>query len=324
MHQPHPLEPTCKSPLRFPGGKSRAVSQLLWFLPAEPGTLVCPFFGGGSLELALAARGWRVHGFDAFEPLVHFWQAALTDPQALTDKVEACHPLTREQFCELQRSEPTAPLDQAARFFVLNRASFSGSTLSGGFSPGHPRFTQSSIERLRRFRAPNVWVERADFRQSIPRSIPNHPDALLFLDPPYCTPRRLYGRRGDLHEGFDHEALRELLGQRGRWILCYDDCGRVRQMYGGYAIRPLQWAYGMNRTKRSNEIVILSPDMADRAGTSQPRHPASVVRRAPRTVPPARRTDRGCGGVCELGRSAGIPGERRGRRAPVGSRSSNH
>jgi len=49
--------------LRYPGGKSRAVKQLLRFLPSEPGSMVSPFLGGGSFELAAAARGWRVHGY---------------------------------------------------------------------------------------------------------------------------------------------------------------------------------------------------------------------------------------------------------------------
>jgi hypothetical protein len=32
-------------------------------------------------------------------------------------------------------------------------------------------------------------------------------------------------------------------------------------MYGGHRIVPLEWAYGMSRSKRSNEVLILSNDL---------------------------------------------------------------
>ncbi|WMT84135.1 DNA adenine methylase [Wolbachia endosymbiont of Listronotus oregonensis] len=70
-----------KSPLRYPGGKSRAVSQIVnEYIPRGLPTLCSPFIGGGSIELALASRGTKVYGYDAFEPLVRFWQVLLKDP----------------------------------------------------------------------------------------------------------------------------------------------------------------------------------------------------------------------------------------------------
>ena len=229
--QPHPVtdRPSSRSPLRYPGGKSRAVAQLLPFFPEQPGELCSPFIGGGSLELALAARGWRVHGYDALGPLVDFWQCLLTTPQALADEVERYHPLSRERFYRLQEERFESQLERAAVFYVLNRASFSGSTMSGGMSPGHPRFTKSSIERLRSFTAPTVTVEQADFRDSIPK----HPTATIYADPPYPDAKSLYGRRGDLHDGFDHDGLRELLRSRDNWVLSCSDCPQVRRMYEG-------------------------------------------------------------------------------------------
>ncbi|MCG8626314.1 MAG: DNA adenine methylase, partial [Proteobacteria bacterium] len=59
-----------KSPLRYPGGKSRAVSMILGLLPAGIKTLASPFLGGGSIELAVASHGVKVYGYDIFKPLV--------------------------------------------------------------------------------------------------------------------------------------------------------------------------------------------------------------------------------------------------------------
>lgn len=78
-------------------------------------------------------------------------------------------------------------LNRAAVFFVLNRSSFSGITLSGGMSPGHPRFTESAIQRLREFRAPNLTVDSADFKDTLSR----FPNDFLYLDPPYANGERL-------------------------------------------------------------------------------------------------------------------------------------
>jgi DNA adenine methylase len=70
-------------------------------------------------------------------------------------------------------------------------------------SPGHPRFTESAIERLQKFEAKNFNVECADFRDVIQK----HQDAFLYLDPPYLNGQALYGVKGDTHKQFEHGAL---------------------------------------------------------------------------------------------------------------------
>ncbi len=74
-----------KTPLRYPGGKSRAVKHILPLIPEDCEELCSPFLGGGSVELAVAARGTPVHAYDVFEPLVWFWNALLSDPPLAGD-----------------------------------------------------------------------------------------------------------------------------------------------------------------------------------------------------------------------------------------------
>ena len=251
-------QPDVKSPLRYPGGKSRAVRQILDLMPGGLNTLCSPFIGGGSIELACAAIGMRVHGYDAFEPLVQFWQTALDDAPLLAERVAEYYPLSRTDFYALQKGyfSISERFGRAAAFYALNRASFSGTTLSGGMSPGHPRFTQSSIERLRNFSADNLSVGLADFRESIP----SHGDHFMYLDPPYANGERLYGDRGDMHEDFDHAALADLLHARNGWILSYNDSPYVRSLYRGHRFIEMEWSYGMANRRSSNEIIILSRD----------------------------------------------------------------
>ena len=248
-----------KSPLRYPGGKTRAVKQILKLFPAWLDTMCSPFTGGGSIELACASQlGVKVYGYDAFAPVVNFWQELLRNPEGLAELVRRYYPLSRTKFYSLQKKY-TDIKDRtalAAAFFVLNRTSFSGTTLSGGMSPGHPRFTKKIIDQLSGFKVSNFSVECADFTKSLPK----HAKDFLYLDPPYANGGSLYGKKGDHHKDFNHEKLAYIIKKRGGWLLSYNDCSMIRDLYADFKIIEPEWTYGMSVDKKSNEILILSKD----------------------------------------------------------------
>lgn len=255
-----------KSPLRYPGGKSRAVSYLLKFIPPGTKEMVSPFFGGGSFELAVADRGIYVRGYDIFTPLVAFWHVLEFQPIQLAEEVAKYYPLSKQRFYELQRSDLSSvwltresTMDVAAKFFVLNRASFSGITFSGGMSPGHHRFTRSSIQRLKEFRVKNFTVRGSDFRDVFQQL----KGEFIYLDPPYYIDSSLYGKHGDTHKGFPHDELMRDLRQRSNWMLSYNDCEYVRDKYIGHFILTPKWVYGMSKNKASKEVLIFSKDLTD-------------------------------------------------------------
>jgi DNA adenine methylase len=254
---------TTKSPLRYPGGKTRAVKIITKYFPKDITEMCSPFFGGGSIELYMAANGMRVYGADIFKPLVEFWQCALNTPNALANTVQKYYPLRKKSFYELQQTQTKfeTKLDRAAIFYVLNRSSFSGITLSGGMSPNHPRFTKFAIQNLRTFKNKNIIMQHMDFRDAIAQ----HPHMFLYLDPPYATNNALYGKDGNAHKYFDHLALHDILKQRNNWILSYNDCVYIRILYAGFHIKKLQWQYGMTKKKKSREILIFSHDVYSNA-----------------------------------------------------------
>lgn len=247
-----------RSPLRYPGGKNRAVKDIYACIPSNEKILCSPFVGGASVELACSTR-MKVRGYDAFGPLVDFWNVLMDDPNGLVKAVLKYYPLSRAKFYNLQKIYEGLDnvMERAAAFFVLNRSSFSGTTLSGGMSPTHPRFTESAIQRLRDFHVTNFSVKKADFKESIAEN----KDAFLYLDPPYLNGQSLYGLRGDTHKGFDHAALADILRKRERWILSYNDCDTIRKFYKGHQILAIDWTYGMNKSKISNEVLVVSKDM---------------------------------------------------------------
>jgi DNA adenine methylase len=252
-----------RSLLRYPGGKTRAVAIITKYFPPDITEMCSPFLGGGSIELHYACKGAKVYGYDIFKPLVEFWQCAISDASKLADCVHKHYPLTRDKFYELQQRQTRfkPKLERAAVFYVLNRSSFSGSTLSGGMSPLHPRFTQSSIDRLRQFYNPNLEVRQADFKESIAA----HKNVFTYLDPPYLIGNTLYGTKGDTHRDFDHAGLAKILRKRDNWIMSYNDCKEIRALYADYTIIRPEWKYGMSTDKSSREVLIfsrgLTPDM---------------------------------------------------------------
>lgn len=252
--------------LRYAGGKSRSIGLIREHLPFSLKELCSPFFGGGSIEHYCASQGTKVYAYDVFHSLVSFWDAVKNYPSFLADTIEAFYPLSKDSFYLLQKEliemetkgTESASL-QAALFFVLNRASFSGTTLSGGMSPGHPRFTKKSIDKIRNFPMENVSIECLSFEDSIPK----HPNTFLYCDPPYFLDKGknvLYGINGSLHSSFDHEKLFSLLSARNKWLLSYNDCEWVRNRYKDFNIVDVQWAYGMNKNKKSSEILIKSKE----------------------------------------------------------------
>ena len=272
---PSPVASGARPVLRYPGGKQRAVRILADYIPQGESELCSPFLGGGSFELHCATHlGMQVHAYDNFRPLVEFWNALLSQPAKLAAEAARFLPnIPRAEFYRLQKEQGKLPrqLERAGAFYVINRASFSGCTLSGGMSPGHPRFTVSAVERVRQFPgkmvARKMKVRKADFSESITA----HPKALIYADPPYMLENQnLYGDRGDKHAGFDHGALSETLQAReGRWLLSYNDCPPIRDLYRGRAIFFPHWRYGMSRNKSSREILILSDELAEALNDSQ-------------------------------------------------------
>jgi len=251
---------------RYAGGKDRGKKTIVSFIPKNVDEVCSPFLGGGAVELDLGRSGTQVHGYDVFEPLVNSWQQIKLDAKAVAEAARQFHPMDREAFYRLQRTyfDITDPLTQAAAFFAINRASYSGLTFSGGYSGANNRFTKSCIDKLGMTTIPNLTVEQGDFETSLSQ----HPDAFTYLDPPYllsAAKSNLYGVRGDAHRKFDHGRLSEVLRNRqGSWLLSYNNDDPVRRLYNGFAMVATSWAYGTGKV--GAELLVFSHDLADAVG----------------------------------------------------------
>lgn len=256
-----------KSPLRYPGGKTRACKVLDDIVVenfGQPSMIYSPFFGGGSFELYMTNKyHCQVIAADGFLPLANFWEVVQSGKvDTLVAEATALKPVTKEKFKDMRKviiDVSVCPVTRAAHYYALNRCSFSGATLSGGFSADAEagRFNTSAMNRLKALNMTHVQVRHQVFQEFL-ATVPDDGDHVLFLDPPYYVDSKLYGSMGDMHECFDHSLLANILKTKSKWILCYNDCEMIRKLYNGYRILNVSWSYGMNQSKKSSEIVILS------------------------------------------------------------------
>jgi len=251
-----------KSPLRYPGGKSKALDKILPYVPWDIQEFREPFVGGGSVFLGLKASRilFPIHYWinDLNYNLYCFWKIAKENNQKLVDTIrnlQVTHPEGRQLYDLLtSKNNKLSELELAARFFILNRITFSGTVDSGGYSQKafEQRFTESSIERLIHV-APclaSVTITHGDYEQLIE---PDGNNVFIFLDPPYYQAKKskLYGVKGHLHTSFDHQRFANIMNNcNHKWLITYDDSPEIRDLFSFAQIIEWELQYGMNNYKK--------------------------------------------------------------------------
>jgi DNA adenine methylase len=252
-----------RSPLRYPGGKQKAISQIAEYFPRGAEEYREPMVGGGSVffhakSIAFAKKYWIN---DQFKELVAFWRTVqnptsckklMKELDELRSSFESSEEI-KEFFLSARMEKPRNDYRTALLFFFFNRVTFSGTTRAGGFSSAASiaRFTASSIERLSSMPEALLRAEitNVDFEDVV--EAPGQ-DVFIFLDPPYFTAQKLYGRNGSLH-AFDHERLASLLKKTNhKFLITYDDCPEIRKFYKWAKLSTWQLQYGMNNCSKDN------------------------------------------------------------------------
>ena len=251
-----------KTPLRYPGGKSRAIKQIIPLIP-KFNEFREPMVGGGSIFLTIKQlypnKEFWIN--DLNKDLYLFWEQCKGNVNSLIREIynlKKKYPQGRELYNYLiSLPDDIADLRRAARFFILNRITFSGLVDSGGYSEQayKHRFTESSIKRVRELSnlLKGVKITNLDYEYVV-----NAPgkNVFIFLDPPYfsTTKSRLYGKNGRLHVEFDHFRFAKIMRKcKHKWLITYDDSPEIRDLFSPFAyIYEWELQYGMNNYKRKH------------------------------------------------------------------------
>ncbi|HRP01525.1 MAG TPA: DNA adenine methylase [Candidatus Kapabacteria bacterium] len=249
-----------KSPLRYPGGKSRSVDLISTIIP-EFDEFREPFLGGGSIFIYAKQRFPNKTFWinDLYFELYKFWEMAQKDVDALIDKIYEWRnqfPVGKELHKFLNENLASFnDLERGAAFFIYNRITFSGTSLSGGFSEGAfiGRFTESSIQRLNQFAKVinGSTITNLDYEELLKKDGEN---VFIFLDPPYysATKSALYGKNGNMHKSFDHVKFADNMKTcKHKWLITYDDSEYIRELFSFANIIPWELMYGMRNVTAS-------------------------------------------------------------------------
>ena len=209
-----------KTPLRYPGGKSRAVSKLFQYIPDlnNHKEFREPFLGGGSVALEITKRYPHIEIWvnDLYEPLYNFWCELQDNGQDLEDAIlsKKNHYPDRDTARELFNNskeeindQEKSKFDRAVAFYIVNKCSFSGLTECSSFSPqaSESNFSFRGIERLSEY---SKLIENWTITNlSYERMLSDEKDIFVYLDPPYDIKDNLYGKKGVMHKTFDHDEF---------------------------------------------------------------------------------------------------------------------
>lgn len=273
-----------KPVISYPGAKWKAWSQIKPLIPRDIEDWREPFFGGGSISLLIAEdlefNLKRMVVGDLAPEVWAFWTGCRDHAEEVTEICKTMfkeHCPTQLELAEISEVSPqyermyNKAIDEgrefwkwsqdndniakmsiperAARFFLVNRISFSGMGDAGSISKEN--FIAFRLHIVSRILEAQPLLQRMEIKNcSFEETMADvdRDKTFIFLDPPYYNQMSsgLYGKGGSTHHGFPHEHFAEFTKNTGcRWLITYDDSIKVRKMFKGSNIREFKLTYTM-------------------------------------------------------------------------------
>lgn len=262
------MSETYLSPLRYPGGKARALSQIAPFFPSMDWVQEYrePFLGGGSVFLYLkemygpyySRMLWWVNELEPY--LYNFWEQLQKNPEGLSRVIEQ---YWNRSVSELRLTKQNMDLDNAAIYYVKNKSTFGGMALKSVVKGNYLKFKDSYVRNKERNNDKismvsklmcNTKITNFDYSVLLEEDLIND-NTFVFLDPPYFTAKTLYGGTGkyNLHDIFDHYRFANIIKgivnlKNVKFMITYDDCQTIRHLYSkipGVKIIPFEIRYSI-------------------------------------------------------------------------------
>ena len=234
-----------KTPLRYPGGKSRAIIKMARYLPdmKKYKEYREPFLGGGSVALYMTKTypHLKVWVNDLYQPLVNFWQQLQDKPDELTTRLSELkgkyntHDKARHLFAESKEFlayTKASTLESAVSFYIVNKCSFSGLTESSSFSK-QASDSNFSLRGIIKLPAYSVLIQNWTITNlTYERMVTDDKNIFTYFDPPYEIGSNLYGKKGGMHKSFDHDAFaQECDLHTGHTMISYNSSQLIKERF---------------------------------------------------------------------------------------------
>ena len=271
-----------KTPLRYPGGKSRALSKIFQFTPdlTKIKQYREPFLGGGSVALEMSKRYplMDIWVNDLYEPLYNFWCVLQHDVDELYETLYDLKSVYCNQDAarclfdamkEAINNKDITDVERAVAFYVVNKCSFSGLTESSSFSAqaSDSNFSMNGINKLIEY---SHMIESWTITNlSYEELLTDDKDIFLYLDPPYDIKDNLYGKSGDMHKRFDHDDFAKQCDHHtSPMLISYNSDQIVKDRFKEWSVSEFAHTYTMRsvgcyNTEQASrkELVLLNYDL---------------------------------------------------------------
>jgi DNA adenine methylase len=195
---------------------------------------------------------------DLYSPLYDFWTTLQGFPEQLRDHLlqfkntDDTPEAARELFKiskDILNDPATGPFERAVRFYVVNKCSFSGLTESSSFSEqaSISNFSVSGIERLPEYSKliKNWKITSYSYEQLLV----DDKSVFVYLDPPYDIKDNLYGNRGSMHKGFDHDMFANCCDNfKCSQLISYNNSNLVKERFKQWTVKEFAHTYTMRST----------------------------------------------------------------------------
>lgn len=271
--------PSTKTPLRYPGGKAKLYPTIRPLIHANVGrgngTYIEPYAGGAGLALALLFNGdvGEIVLNDIDIAIFSFWNCCLQDTTALCTLIANVQ--INMDTWYMQRDIYEHPwlhtqLEIAFAAFIMNRCNISG-VMRGGPIGGKEqngnymldaRFNRDDlIRKIQRVGAnrDRIHVYNRNASRFLMEDLHAYDleRTILNIDPPYVKKGPLLYENS--YEEADHAELADIIcGLNHKWIVTYDECPLVYELYQNFRKRVITLNYSVGNDKCGKELIIFS------------------------------------------------------------------
>ena len=248
-----------KTPLRYPGGKSRACTKMDVYIPdlRDYKEYREPFLGGGSVAIHITKKypHLDIWANDLYEPLYNFWRVLQDDGYELYKRLQELKSRYPDpgsakglflEAKELVNDYSISPLHRACSFYVINKCSFSGLTESSSFSKqaSDNNFSMRGIEKLQGYT--QIIKDWKITNLSYEQLLTDDKKCFTYLDPPYDIKDNLYGKKGSMHNGFNHDDFASDCDRFiGHQLISYNSSQLVKDRFKDYQTGEFDLTYTM-------------------------------------------------------------------------------
>lgn len=258
--------------IKWVGGKTRILDQMLPLFPEFTGTYHEPFLGGGAVFLALQPE--RAVLSDLNERLINAWQQVKDKPGRVINVLSHHAGKHSESHYYHVRTLLNQghfddwPVGEAAAFIYLNKAGFNGlyrENKRGEFNVPFGHRSTYSVD-VQGICAASEATRRAEIKTQPFGDVEAQPGDLVYFDPPYAD--TFNGYTGDGFGGKRQLMLAarfdELANKGVHVVLSNSDTEFIREIYSGWRIETVEARRSVSAKASTRgtatEVVIISEE----------------------------------------------------------------